>query len=671
MERGSNEPWMREARLVYPDGHKDILYENNQESLISNNEIVKIISNNLTKLNMHPQIAIEDALVNMKLTTYDINGNIINKDMAIDPKSFPIDELKMIANRNQNESQKLDKIKNDIILARQKKQEITNLNYQDYQSEIDCKNAIIEVHNKCIKYADSKGIQFWKSYNDSGIYYRINFFAQTKKYNKNDDFYAFLNTHIKIYDTLEDVQLLDNSLLLIVNYLSIVKDEIFDPWNNLEWVLYNNMEYKNTFQYTSFLKKRNIQQEKLQLEQQLSQAQYFAYPQPPNIIQPGQMTTQQQVLQLIHPFKSIQNHPILSILPVQDKLQQMSEQLEIKNSIIKDFISYLAKNEYQYKYIMNWLANFFQTLNKSALAIILIGDNKTTDILINKIIKPVFAYKKEYFSVVNEETLKKANDIIIKDKIFYHIDTDNLSKNNIKSPQLSNLLLELIKPNSLGFVQAIENNETYIHGETIVTSSNESPYLFLKNSYSRCSVFSVVHIDTILKKMDLDLLQLVEFIESDLDNFSNILAQYQTDNHYYRIAQTDKKDVLSKMKKGVLLTPDLEEKILLFINAIKRKDVVYFKKLEQEDDKNLYKELVENFDNDDAIYQSLLNKYFNVIHEDIIFSDNSYFIEILKERECLFNQTPDDNSKLNNQKIYKLYKYKLGKSYKGNCQDTL
>jgi hypothetical protein len=390
----------------------------------------------------------------------------------------------------------------------------------------------------------------------------------------------------------------------------------------------------------------------------------------PNPIYP----VREQQIKLLNPIVSISNTDTSKLIRVDHlteyEQKKLRHQPEIKDSIIKNFISNLSKNEYQNNYIMDWLANFFQKLHQSSMALVLIGDSKTTEMLINKIIKPIFTYKKEYFSVVNEETLKKANDTIIKDKIFYHIDTDNLSKENIKSTQLSNLLLELIKPNSLNFVQAIENNETYIHGETIVTSSDESPYPFLKNSYSRCSVFSVANIHTILKKMDLDLLQLVEFIESDLDNFSNILAQYQT-NNYYTIAQTAEKNVLSKMKKGVLITSDLEEKIQLFVSAVKRKDVWYFKKLEQENDKNLYKELVENFDNDDAIYQPLLSEYFNIVNGDIIFSDNSYFIEILKERECLFNQAADDKFKRNGQRRYKIYKYKLAKNYQGNCQDIL
>ena len=242
---------------------------------------------------------------------------------------------------------------------------------------------------------------------------------------------------------------------------------------------------------------------------------------------------------------------------------------------------------------------------------------------------------------------------------------------NIKSSQLSKLLKELIKINSSSFIQAKEQDETYIYGETIVTSSNESPYPYLKHSYIGCSVFNVAHIDTILKKINIGLLELEELIENDLDNFASILVQYQTDRQYFTIAQTDEKNALPNMKKGILLTPMLESQIQRFIDAIKRQDKIYFKPLELEDNKNLYKELVENFDKDDAIYQPKLAEYFNIVNEDIIFSDNSHFIEILKERECLFNQAADDKFKLNGQRRYKIFKYKLAKNYQGNCENTI
>ncbi|MEA3451419.1 MAG: hypothetical protein U9Q83_05895, partial [Bacteroidota bacterium] len=453
-------------------------------------------------------------------------------------------------------------------------------------------------------------------------------------------------------------------LILIASYLSIVKNEIFDPLNSLEWLIFNNMNYKNTFQYTSFLQRKNMLIEKQQLQSQYcqtlqntSQSMNFAPIAP-------------QTIQLLHPFKSTQNKFIFNPLSPQEKLQNLKQQLEIQSSIIQNFIYHLTKNKDYFKYLMNWLAVFFQTLNKTDMALVLLGDKEATDTFVSNILRPIFTSKKEYFSVTNDETLKKTSELAIEDKIFYHI--DEISTTNIKDKRINQFVRKILKTNTMDKIQAVENDEIYIHGELIITSSNESPYPFLEDTYSRCSVFKVSNLKTIMKALGVsDYYDFEEKIKADLGNFSNILAQYQTEQKYNIIYNTAEKIALPEMKKGILLTPMLESQIQRFIDAIKEKDKIYFKPLELEDDKNLYKELVENFDNYDAIYQPLLSEYFNIIHEDIIFPDNSYFIDILKEMECLFNQTPDDKFKANGQRRYKLYEYKLAKNYKGSCEDTI
>ena len=78
-----------------------------------------------------------------------------------------------------------------------------------------------------------------------------------------------------------------------------------------------------------------------------------------------------------------------------------------QESIIKNFIYNLSKNNREFDYIMNWLADFYQRLDKSNIALVLIGDNETTDILVNMIIKPIFALREEYFCVIDDNKLDK------------------------------------------------------------------------------------------------------------------------------------------------------------------------------------------------------------------------------------------------------------------------
>jgi hypothetical protein len=276
-------------------------------------------------------------------------------------------------------------------------------------------------------------------------------------------------------------------------------------------------------------------------------------------------------------------------LNINEQLSELNYKLQIdENSIIKEYIRLLSKDDFQFQYLMNWLAHFFQTMNMSARAIILIGDSETTNILINNIIKPIFAAKKKYFSTINDDILKKDDNAILKNKIFYHIDIDNISQDKIK--RVNNLLRTMIKPNNIDIVTALEEDEICIYGETIVTSSTESPYLFIKDGYSKCSVFNVTHVDTILKQLNIDKSVLDELIQNDLHNFSNILARYQLDKSYFIIAQTNEKNALSRMKKGIILTRQLENNIQKFINAIKIKDLDFFLNLMLENDTSLEQE---------------------------------------------------------------------------------
>ena len=556
-------------------------------------------------------------------------------------------QLNKVLRASEDELKHLAIIQDNMDLANQKKQEIISNNYQNDIENTAYKNYIISIHNRCLEYAFQRGIQFWKSYDNSSIYYRVNKFTKRKIFNTDKSFYSLIGTHIEVYDTIEKVQFFNNnSLILIADYLSIIKSDIFNPHDNIEWLIFNNMKYKNTFQYTSFLQKRILSRRKQQLEQQLQ----LQYNQPPQYA--PQVINTPQPIQLLNPLESVQHNAIFTFPNPQEEIHNISQQLKTQPSIILNFIDYLIENKYS-NYIMTWLANFFQTLNKSCMALVLIGDKETTDTLINNIIRPIFASKKEYFSLINDETLKKTDEIIIRDKIFYHI--DELSVSNLDDKRTGRLVRELLKTNTIGIVQAVENNETYIHGEIVITSSNNSPYSFLKDIYSRCSVFKVKHLEKIMKKLNvLDRFDFEEKIKNDLNNFSNILAQYPVNQNYQNVINTPEQYALPTMKNGVLRTLELDTQIEQFIQKIKTKSLSSNLRNTMREDPDFFNELKHNF-NENMIAQPLLSTYFNLLHDDIVFAENSYFIEILKEKSEMFNKAPDDKSKYNSKKRYKIF----------------
>ncbi len=347
------------------------------------------------------------------------------------------------------------------------------------------------------------------------------------------------------------------------------------------------------------------------------------------------------------PVLSIQNEFKIINPDMYMELQNLNQQLEIKDSIIKYFIEYFSKDNYQFNYIMNWLANFFQNLNNSGICLVLVGDERTTDILVNNIIKPIFAYKEEYFNLVSTDVLDKNKEIHYKNKIFHHI--KNITKSN---KYFDKFIEDLISRKYFEPYQSIDNNEGFTNGELIITSDRENPYPALKNFYSKCVVFRVKNLDTILNKFGMEKITLLDSIQNDLGNFSNILAQLNWRcKKYYTIPSTEEKELLPDMKNGILLTTELDNKINEFIKMILRKELNYFSNVKL--DNELYEELVYNFKKN-MIAQPLLGKYFDMVNDDIIFTNkNSYFIDILKTKSDIFKETPSDELKYNGKKRYK------------------
>ena len=71
-------------------------------------------------------------------------------------------------------------------------------------------------------------------------------------------------------------------------------------------------------------------------------------------------------------------------------------------------------------------------------------------------------------------------------------------------------------------------------------------------------------------------------------------------------------------------------------------------------DEDIYEELIYNF-KENKIAQPMLNKYFNMIYDEMLIPDNNEFIKILQNKAKMFNDTPSDDSKYNGKKRYEIY----------------
>lgn len=327
----------------------------------------------------------------------------------------------------------------------------------------------------------------------------------------------------------------------------------------------------------------------------------------------------------------------------------------IKNSTIETFTKNLVENNDSFEILMKVLVNFFKRKFKSNNAFVLIGDENSTDILINEIIKPLFSSKDEYFSSIDDDLLEKKSDAkIIENKIFYHF--KNLSDSNLKSKRVSKLIFDIVKPNKTTPENAILNNESYVWGELFITSSKNNPYSALEDIYSKCIVIKVKNLKTILKKMNMDKISLIENIQANLFNFSGVLSSFNSfdiTSDVYKLQQTEEYKNLPNMTNGIIYTNALIERIREFIRAIQNKSITFFHQISIEN-KEWYDELLHNFERN-MIAQPSLSEYFNIINQDIVFEENSYLLDILKQEYEMFKITPDDKSKYNGKKRYKIF----------------
>ena len=472
-----------------------------------------------------------------------------------------------------------------------------NLAMNDFQKSIFFQDVNF-FHSSSINNLNSKGIYIWKNESSNSIYYRLDCHGNRIKCNNDEEILKLFPVHIKIYEKIEDV-IIDTHPILVKNLIPIIRDDVFYPLCNGELFFIQNIQYRNLFKSTIYT-------------------------------------------------------PLYIYIPIQNSIQNTIKIEPIRDSTIETFIKYLVEDNESFEIMMKVLVNFHKRKLKSNYAFVLIGDEGSTDIFIDEIIKPLFASKDEYFSTIDDEILEKKSDTkIIENKIFYHV--KNLSEANLKSKRVSKLIFDIVRPNKINHENAILNNESYVWGELFISSYKNNPYSALEDIYSKCIVIKVKNLKTVLKKMNMDKISLIEYIQNDLFNFSSVLDSFNffdIREDVYKFQQKEEYKNLRNMSNGIIYTNDLNKKIREFVIAIQNKNINFFNQLSKEN-KELYHELVNNFE-ENMIAQPLLSEYFNIINQDIIFEENSYLLDILKQEYEMFKITPDDKSKYNGKKRYKI-----------------
>lgn len=626
---------------------------------------------------------------------------------------------------------KYKKSLNEILSLAQKNNNINDLALQkEFNKKLEKQSELNDIYawqNKILSIINQYNICIWKSFKQNKICYRVaineDILSDSKDEvsksisgNLNETLIELLNKNnynkykiddlieIKIIDTIEDLirerkKDIPNNILRIYIFSSkllIIQDEVFEPKINGEFLKFigNYHLNRNIFNYTNFLEIRLKKIENIKVE--FGKSNYY-------------MLNNKNILEKIE----TENHQVNSFefkYATFKYLDSENNEILLKDASILNFIFHLLNNnEEHFHYVINWLAYFFRTLNKTKTALVLLGDKEATEeIFFDKIILKIFGEK--YCSIINDDKLKEEEDTnsIFKQKVFYNFRdiTENNSNKNKIDKQLTNILIydsfdtykiknhdKEFKKNDL--VPKIYDSKLQSYGQVLITSDDS--YHFIKRSYSKCTVFKVNDsLGNIIAKLGSpDIASFYEMIENDLTDFCNLLSVYPVHGYFANnTLETDARYELDRtlINNDDIKDDDLDKLIDEFISALKKTDRNYFKRFDDANYFKIYKnvnyfennkythsqfvnELEDCLDNN-MIVQKRLYLYFNVINGKEFFTDNLKLLNILKGKEELFKQCIDKkdyeiNGIFNsehktsslNDKQYKIKNYTLKKNH--------
>ena len=168
------------------------------------------------------------------------------------------------------------------------------------------------------------------------------------------------------------------------------------------------------------------------------------------------------------------------------------------------------------KFLASRLGKFFKHLNTSNAIVLIWNKEVSEDILVNKIVKPIFSSK--FYIKITDEVLKTVSiEDILKYKLIYHIDyipTDLHLKEKLKEILIAILVNKSIET---------KNNIIPIHGQVIFTLDKEN--IFLKDYLSLSDVFFVDSLENIMKHINVnDKISFYKNLYDCLDLFSQELS---------------------------------------------------------------------------------------------------------------------------------------------------
>lgn len=296
-------------------------------------------------------------------------------------------------------------------------------------------------------------------------------------------------------------------------------------------------------------------------------------------------------------------------------------------SLIYNLVDY---DEFRFRYVMNWLASFFQTLKKSQVALVLLGKQGAgKGILFNQILAQLFGM--EYCTEINDSTLgSRYRAETIANRLFYNIDESI----NIKSSVIKNFIKALITNPTIIQETKGDNIKDGIElsGQVLITSNHPNPVEIEQND-RRFSVFTTggnISRKGFLGYGDYD--TLITNIENELVDFAIYLKSYHVDKELAN-------EALDTPEKSSIINA-CSDKFQVFADAIEN---MYIKAFEDLEDINniLYYTLIIDFSHN-RVNRANLYKIYKALYtgQKNSLSRNELLAKLSLAKPHIFN---DDN----------------------------
>jgi len=259
-------------------------------------------------------------------------------------------------------------------------------------------------------------------------------------------------------------------------------------------------------------------------------------------------------------------------------------------------------NSEYFRWVLNWIACFFKTLEKSQVSLVLKGEQGTgKGILFERIFAPLFG--EDFCVVVDDDRLGSNFKNWIDNTLFFNLNEIAHDMRGRKS--VKNFIKMLVTDRSMQVEKKYENaTRAEIFGNVLITSNENYP-LEVEPSDRR---FTVISTGKSLKKIGINTSELIRDIELELESFAYYLKNYACDISLYHTA-------LDTPEKRALID-GTTDRFTLFARAITEMDLDYFSELEDGKDK-LYERLKNDFEKG-RIRQSDIKSIYNYLFDENI-----------------------------------------------------